>query len=384
MLLERLRIQGFQSHVDTDLEFDAKSNVVKGDNASGKSAIRRAMLWVLTNKPSGTAFINWGFTDSQPCTVSIWYDGHCVTRRRSRDGKVNEYVVDGEVLTAFGVGLPPVVASIFKLDDTNIELQHSALFMLSESAPDMARRLNKLTNLESIDTAYGSLRKRKLDTGRKLKDAQERHVVLEKELEKYVFLDDAELVVELLENALAEVVEYQGTWQGAGALASDLSQSISRIHTHAEVKVDELVSTCAEFAERQRVVQDVDRTLDAVHTLIIREHAPFSPSTTTELKAGVQDAYSEWEAVGTLATSILKVLDIKYPPIHAKDIDIQSMRDSIAVFEDVRNMVDDFKKLSVNIESAKDMRNTMKVEYDSIMPSTCPLCGSITHEGRCV
>jgi hypothetical protein len=256
--------------------------------------------------------------------------------------------------------------------------------MLSESAPDMARRLNKLTNLENIDIAYGSLRKRKLDAGRKLKDAEERHTSLMKELEKYTFLDDAELVVELLENALAEVVEYQGTWQGAGALASDLSQSILRIHAHADVKVDELVSTCAEFAERQRVVQDVDRTLDAVHTLIIREHAPFSPSTTTELKAGVQDAYSEWEAVGTLATSILKVLDIKYPPIHAKDIDIQSMRDSIAVFEDVRNMVDDFKKLSVNIESAKDMRNTMKVEYDSIMPSTCPLCGSITHEGRCV
>lgn len=384
MLLERLKIQGFQSHVDTDITFDSKNNVVKGDNASGKSAIRRAILWVLTNKPSGTAFINWEFKDNQPCEVSLWYDGHCVTRRRSRDGKINEYIVDGDVLTAFGVGLPPIVASIFKLDDTNIELQHSALFMLSESAPDMARRLNKLTNLESIDIAYGSLRKRKLDAGRKLKDAQERHASLEKELEKYEFLDNADIVVELLEASLAEVIEYQTTLQDANALISDLSLVLARIQPHAEIEVNEVVESYNALVECGRDLADVDKTLDAVQSLVINEHAPFNITTFNDLKEDIQETYTQWKEVCALSSSIAQLSTFSTPPISSKDIDIQKIKDIINEFMDVQLMLDGLKKVALDIQHTAVLRDRMREEYATLMPATCPLCGSITHDGRCV
>ena len=97
-MLQRIRIQGFQSHVDTDVTFDEGMNVVVGDNGSGKSALRRAFEWVRTNRPSGDSFINW---NTGMCEVTVWFDGHEITRRRG--GNVNEYVVDGETLTGFGV-----------------------------------------------------------------------------------------------------------------------------------------------------------------------------------------------------------------------------------------------------------------------------------------
>ena len=47
-MLERVVVKGFQSHIDTDITFSGGINLVRGDNASGKSALRRALLWVLT------------------------------------------------------------------------------------------------------------------------------------------------------------------------------------------------------------------------------------------------------------------------------------------------------------------------------------------------
>ena len=91
----------------------------------------------------------------------------------------------------FGVSVPQPVLDIFALDDTNIELQHSALFMLSESAPEMARRLNKLTNLEDIDKAYASIRKRKLEAGRKAKDEEERLKKVNEQLADYDWVAEA-------------------------------------------------------------------------------------------------------------------------------------------------------------------------------------------------
>lgn len=378
MLLEELRIIGYQSHVDTSLVFHGKSNVVKGDNASGKSAIRRALLWVLTNKPTGTAFINWGFDDRTPCEVVVKYDGHDVRRRRSRDGKINEYVVDGEVLTAFGVSVPQAVVDIFKLDDTNIELQHSALFMLSESAPDMARRLNKLTNLESIDTAYGSIRRRKLEAGRKLKDFQERHTSLEQDLEKYDFLPHASNVVKELEENLASIESSEHTLQDVNALVSDISEAIVNIQPHVDVDVADVLKVCNALQDAVREFQSVDGLYASIMLLPDRKQAPFLQSTIQVLHADVVDYFDQWQGIKSLIADISRLSITKYPPLHAKDMNVQEIKDITNEYMDVQRMLDDLSKIDVNYKHAVELKKRIKFEYDALMPDVCPLCGNIT------
>jgi len=60
MVVEKITIKNFQSHEETELQFSSGVNVIVGSSDSGKSAILRALKWVVQNKPSGTAFFTEG------------------------------------------------------------------------------------------------------------------------------------------------------------------------------------------------------------------------------------------------------------------------------------------------------------------------------------
>lgn len=382
-MLERLVVKGFQSHTDTELVFDKQVNVVKGDNGSGKSALRRALFWVLTNKPTGTAFINWGFSDITPCEVSVVYNGHTITRRRSRDGKINEYVVDGEVLTAFGVSIPSPVSQILNLDDTNIELQHSALFMLSESAPDMARRLNKLTNLEDIDKAYGSIRRRKLEAGRKIKDEESRKADIRQELEKYDFLPKAEETAKKLEviHELSQDLERDA--QGVLELSHSLAQVLANIKPSAPV-------TSQQLTDSGSMLRNVGLELQAIDDLIsvwptsIPEHSPFPISQVEDVRNELVKQQAEMQSLKQLLTDIEGIKIMKNPPISSREIGIEKIKGIMDEWMDVSKLMETIHAADVDIAHNQELYTRTKVEYDELMPETCPLCGSFTHNGECV
>ena len=54
-LIEAIEITNFQSHANTVLEFHEGVNVIKGTSGHGKSAIIRALEWLLTNTYYGDA-----------------------------------------------------------------------------------------------------------------------------------------------------------------------------------------------------------------------------------------------------------------------------------------------------------------------------------------
>jgi exonuclease SbcC len=83
--IKRLVIDNFQSHQHTEVEFGSGLNVVVGPSDFGKSALVRALRWVLYNEPRGANFIRAG---AKVCKVKVEMDeGAIVTRLRSTTGK---------------------------------------------------------------------------------------------------------------------------------------------------------------------------------------------------------------------------------------------------------------------------------------------------------
>lgn len=58
--IKKIILQNFQSHKYTVIELDEELNVIVGPSDSGKSAIIRALKWVLYNEPAGDFFIREG------------------------------------------------------------------------------------------------------------------------------------------------------------------------------------------------------------------------------------------------------------------------------------------------------------------------------------
>lgn len=160
--INKIKIENFQSHKDTELSFSDGLNVIVGPSDQGKSAIIRAIKWVLYNEPRGTDFIRQGANSSK---VSLELsNGYVITRERTpsknrytlKDPEGNVSIFEGfgnevplEIVKAHGI--PKVVLDMDIRASLNIGEQLEGPFLLSESGAIRAKAIGRLTGLHIID-----------------------------------------------------------------------------------------------------------------------------------------------------------------------------------------------------------------------------------------
>lgn len=167
MVLKKVILNNFQSHDYTEIEVAPTLTVIVGESDNGKSAIVRAIRWVLFNEPRGSDFIRAGASE---CSVSLIYDdGVTVTRVRSVSGNKNRYIIsrpgeNEQIFEGFGTSVPEEVISITGVkkikidDDVSVDLhtapQLEPPFLLMESGSVKARAIGQLTGTDIFDFAH--------------------------------------------------------------------------------------------------------------------------------------------------------------------------------------------------------------------------------------
>ncbi|MCS1351228.1 AAA family ATPase [Mechercharimyces sp. CAU 1602] len=160
----RLKIENFQSHVQTEIHFEDGLQVFVGPSDSGKSAILRALRWVLYNQPRGSDFIR---TGCSRCRVSLTLVNG-VTIMREKGTSINRYVIINEsgeeqVYEGFGSSVPQEVLDAhqmlpLKVDgDWEMALQFGsqleAPFLLSDSGSVKAKSISRISGAHVLDMA---------------------------------------------------------------------------------------------------------------------------------------------------------------------------------------------------------------------------------------
>lgn len=163
-ILKRIIIENFQCHPKTVIMPSPEGlTVITGPTDHGKSAIVRAIKWLLYNRPQGTDFIRHGQTE---CKVTFEYtDGTTVQRRRT--ASLNQYYVNDDLFEGFGNTVPLEVQQAtgvynYEVQDQTLNLnvseQLAGPFLGSSiSAPLRAKILGKLAGTEDIDRANKTL-----------------------------------------------------------------------------------------------------------------------------------------------------------------------------------------------------------------------------------
>lgn len=355
-MIKEIFIQNYQSHKKTTLEFCLGVNSIIGSSNSGKTAILRALLWAVYNRPSGLSFVShWNQDKSskpiKPTEVKVILDNGIISRIREKDG--NYYEVNSKKLEAVGLDVPDEVSKLFNLDSVNIQKQMDAPFLLSESAGEVARFFNATIRLDLIDRVLSKAESKRREANKEKVRLEQEANEIDAEIGTFTWIEEAERLtskievkekaiekkedeVEALENYVDEYKEYQETIEECEAIlaASPLIEKIEILQESLKKKVEQQSKLKLLVVEWKKQKSVIDNTID-------------------------------FSKVSNLVTEI----DDFRKAIYEK---VQSL-------EKLKGCVEEYKEKQNNI-----ITYTFDIQkYEKELPTVCPTCLKPLNEDKC-
>ncbi|PSL51259.1 exonuclease SbcC [Salsuginibacillus halophilus] len=205
--IKKLRLENFQSHEDTTVEMTNGLNVIAGESDSGKTAVIRALRWLLFNQPRGTDFIRSG---ANVCRVTADFaDGTKIIRERTTSK--NSYHItnpDGstEPYESFGARVPAAVIEAHGMqplavdNDETLHLQIAQQleppFLIENTAGSKAKVIGRISGAHYIDMALRGLNSDTASLKQSIKKEKENEDRLENALAPYENLDEHKRTLE--------------------------------------------------------------------------------------------------------------------------------------------------------------------------------------------
>ena len=212
-MIHSINIENFQSHKNTRLTLSDGVNVIKGPSNSGKTAIIRALRWLILNRPTGFYFKNRDASDKDKTSIDVTVKDAVVLRTRNKGD--NKYVIhipnkenDAEFEALRGE-VPSEIRDTLQLDERNLQTQFDGHFLLNDSAGEVAKRLNLATGLDIIDKLVSGINSYVRTTTREIRSTKEQNEQTKAHLTKYKFVDEVEPKVGVLQKLIQEMTEQE-------------------------------------------------------------------------------------------------------------------------------------------------------------------------------
>ena len=199
-MIKGVRIRNYQSHKRTVMEFVDGVNIIIGASDGGKTAIIRAIRWVLQNRPTGEGFRSrWGGNTS----VQLTTDTDTITRLRT--DTENQYTLNETVFNAVKTDVPVEVQRALNMDSINLQMQLDGIFLLSSTPGEVAHHFNRVAGLDKIDTAQANVMKWLRELGKDVEVKEGLVKKAEEELTHFTHIEKFETDVEVLEEQEKEL-----------------------------------------------------------------------------------------------------------------------------------------------------------------------------------
>jgi len=297
-MLERIRLTNFQCHAELKIGLKESILAVVGDSDKGKSTLCRAIRWLALNKPRGSGFIRWG---QKLCSVKIRLDGHDIERIRDSTG--NRYVFGGKEYKAAGNDVPGDIRAFLAMGPENFQQQHDSPFWFGLTPGELGKELNKIVDMEIIDTAIGNVASR-LRKGRATEDVCEQRLAQAEDraeelgwVPRYVeecnqlvdlekAAEQAEFDVDDLEEFCRELAECRETIETARDYV-EAGQNVLELGSEYEKSMQdyqELRGLLAEIGEKQSEIERNRYNVDEARKTLDQESEGLCPICGNELK----------------------------------------------------------------------------------------------------
>ncbi len=263
-MLNKLDINNFQSHDKTSLKFHRGVNGIIGKSLSGKTAIIRALKWLMANRPSGFKFHSNFDKPKGTTAVSVVAKG--LTKiTLTKQGGTGVYEVDNLEnsqkplrFDKIGKNVPDVVSSQLNLTDLNVQEQFDSPFLVLSSAGEIAKTINRITQIDDIDKWIKEINRR---TNR----AKGKKAIIAEDVEE---IKDALECFEGLDKAKAKIDQHKAVKKKLDRLQAELDRLDNLVDT---IRV--LRSTIDSFSGYRKAKRNVEQiiALQEVFALLTNE-----------------------------------------------------------------------------------------------------------------
>lgn len=253
-MIKSIEINNFLSHKKTYLELSPGVNIIVGPTDSGKSAIIRALKWLVWNRPAGDSYrSSWG----DKTFIGIDIDDDTFVSRFKTDTE-NIYTLSGSQFKAFGSDVPEEVKQALNLNEINLQTQFESHFLLSKSPGEVASHFNKVAHLDRIDLGLFNVQRWLRKVQDSIKSSEEQLDELRTELAEFDNIQEIEgriYAVECIEIIQEELVDKKAKGR---ELIIDLTN------------VDVEISALSDLVGAEDIVLDLLSTIDKVRLIRIQ------------------------------------------------------------------------------------------------------------------
>lgn len=349
-MINQLEIENFQAHRHSLIEFNKGVNVITGTSDAGKSAILRALRWVIYNRPNGDSFKNWNAKKGDSVAVTVEFsDGQVVTKERSKTN-VYHLVNQNKTLEAVKSDIPDELQAITKMVDYNFQTQHQPYFLLQETPGEIAKHFNRLIGLDVIDRVFKNINSSIADSSKEVARLVNENKEINRELSNLEYLDDYERQINKIE---AEVESYEKNRHRAEQTGIIIDQIDS---------IDDKIKSAKEILKAEKDLEEIQALLQEYEA--------------TKKKANLLDKLIyDLEAIEEEIESSKEILIMSKP--------VAELQDLLKSFRENDNKAESLDELITSIVAVENSITSNKVDFDEALGEyialleknkECPTC----------
>lgn len=328
------------------MEFENGVNVIIGATDAGKSAIFRSIMWALFNRPLGKGFIsNW----AKNCSVELKFDDCKIVRSVGKT--TNSYKLNDIVFKAIGHNPPEEILKAHNLvRDLNVQAQIDPFFLLQSSPGEVAKYLNKVASLDTIDKTIGNIHKTYLRTNRNIVQGESYLEELREKYEDFSYLDKVEEAIEEATILRDKKKVIQEKHKQLSKIVKEMQQIKSNIsNIKRKIRYKELVDSALDIYQKKN---NMVKEAQSLHRI-------------TEEINSLMEKIDSFKNDKRIIRIVDKALDIynEITELNEKRTDAEDLVQNITTEEN-------------RIQKFVGELDAMKTRLKKNMPDICPLCGN--------
>lgn len=347
-MLKELSIKNFQSHKDTRIGFTDGLNVIVGKSDCGKSAILRALRWVIYSQPSGDAFrSDWGGDTVVGIKLTTGDE-----IRRVKTKSENYYLLNDSRFDALAGKVPAEIQAVLKMDEINLQSQFDQPFLLSSTSGAVASHFNGIAKIEQIEISTKLIKKDISDTKNIIEAAKDQLADFGEQVKQYEDLPKFEADLEVLEEEQNNLNKASKSLKKAKELVNSYTDA---------VKVEKSLKGVLKLS------RDFDNltVLREVHTTNVLEHEKLTETL---------NRYFKLSEIESKAVSLIKLSS----PLISIQKDIERGCKQRKTFSNAVQLLEQYTVAQKTGEILEKQLINDTRELKANMPERCPLCNSKT------